>query len=320
MVAMLPSLDLVMVARRTTRFRVPVEKEERTDVNHDSPPKSAAQSESDFERETAVEESGEGRWTTELSDRWNIGENPNGGYLMAVMLRALTSLCPGRDPLSVTAHFLRPGLTGVPTSIEGQIVKPGRVMSTVSGSLSQAGKTRVQMLAGIGHLGSSDVHDQRSATVARPEFAGPEECVGRGNVMQGVDVTLLERVEVRLVPELSIEEPQGSSTSAPAEMKGWIRFADGRSPDASSLPVFADAFPPALFTKFGAIGWVPTLEMTVQVRRQPVDGWIGAHFVCDDLKDGTLIESGSLWDEAGNLVARSRQLGLLIGNESGATA
>ena len=79
-----------------------------------------------------------------------------------------------------------------------------------------------------------------------------------------------------------------------------------------SLPLFCDAFPPSLFALYGYIGWVPTLELTVQIRRKPAAGWILATFETDDLHNGLFIETGTLWDSAGQLVARSRQLAMLL--------
>ena len=95
-------------------------------------------------------------------------------------------------------------------------------------------------------------------------------------------------------------------------MEGWIRFVDGTPPSTLSLPLFADAFPPSLFARYGRVGWVPTVELTVHVRRRPAPGWIQARFECDDLVDGRMVETGTLWDETGAVVARSRQLGLLL--------
>lgn len=54
-----------------------------------------------------------------------------------------------------------------------------------------------------------------------------------------------------------------------------------------SLPLFADASPPSLFARFGGVGWVPTIELTVHLRRRPVDGWVRARFECDDLVGGS---------------------------------
>ena len=118
---------------------------------------------------------------------------------------------------------------------------------------------------------------------------------------------LLSRVEVR-VPEDQLELGTGGA----AHVSGWIRFADGRPPDSLSLALFADAYPPSLFAALGSVGWVPTLEMTVHIRRRPADGWIMATFETDDLSGGRLVETGSLWDHTGALVARCRQLGMLL--------
>ncbi len=76
--------------------------------------------------------------------------------------------------------------------------------------------------------------------------------------------------------------------------------------------LFADAFPPAVHAVVARVGWVPTLELTVHVRRRPAAGWVQARLECDDVADGWMIETGSLWDETGALVARSRQLGLVM--------
>jgi acyl-CoA thioesterase len=56
---------------------------------------------------------------------------------------------------------------------------------------------------------------------------------------------------------------------------------------------------------------VPTIELTVHVRRRPAPGWMLGQFRTLDLIDGRLIEDGVLWDSAGNLVAQSRQLALV---------
>ena len=98
-------------------------------------------------------------------------------------------------------------------------------------------------------------------------------------------------------------------------MSGYIRFADGRAPDTRSLVLFADAFPPSVFSSLGVVGWVPTVELTVHVRARPAPGWIKAVFTTDDLSGGRMIESGKLWDSQGRLVAQSRQLGLVMNSD-----
>ena len=143
--------------------------------------------------------------------------------------------------------------------------------------------------------------------VAPPLIPSPEDCLDRSQLEQGVDLPILNRLDVAIHPDRAYH-----ASSDEAIVEGWIRFSDGTPPSTMSLPLFADAFPPSLFPKFGRVGWVPTVELTVHVRRRPAPGWIQARFECDDLHDGRLIETGTLWDENGAVVARSRQLGLLL--------
>ena len=144
--------------------------------------------------------------------------------------------------------------------------------------------------------------------IAAPTIPPPEECVNRAELLQGVALPIASRVDVRVPADAAI-----GGESNRAITQGWVRLSDGTPPTVLSLPLFADAFPPSLFAKLGSVGWVPTIELTVHVRRRPVDGWIQARFECDDLVGGRMIESGTLWDQTGRVVARSRQLGLLLG-------
>ena len=73
----------------------------------------------------------------------------------------------------------------------------------------------------------------------------------------------------------------------------------------------ADAFPPAVFGLLGPVGWVPTIELTVHLRRRPSPGWLLGEFWSEDLSDGRVLEDGALWDASGHLVAQSRQLALV---------
>ena len=73
----------------------------------------------------------------------------------------------------------------------------------------------------------------------------------------------------------------------------------------------ADCFAPAVFNSgVGHTSWVPTIELTVQVRGRPAPGYLAASFRTRAITGGYLEEDGEVWDGAGNLVALSRQLAL----------
>ena len=241
----------------------------------------------------------------QVQPRWNIGNNPNGGYLLALAAQALRRHMPEQpDPLSLTAHYLRPGLSGQPCRIDTRLLRRGRQLSTLRATLSQDGGTRLELLASMGDLG--DAAPPAQLAMPRPELPPPDQCLARSAPAQGVALPILDQLDVRLHPDEA--RPGGTGR---ARVSGWMRFVDGRAPDALACMLMADAFPPAVFGLLGLVGWVPTIELTVHLRRRPVAGWMLAQFWSHDLADGRVIEDGALWDSSGQLVLQSRQLALV---------
>lgn len=260
-----------------------------------------------FDAETAVVPDGDGRWRTRLHAAWHIGDTANGGYALTPVLRALGEVAGHPDPLSVTTHFLRPATGDLDGQVTAEEIRVGRTTGVVRGALTQDERTRLHVTAVFGTTAeTTDASPEFAPAAPEPdELPPPEACVDRSELTQGVELPILSRVDVRIHPDHAV-----AGGSDRAVISGWIRFADGTVPSMLSLPVFADAFPPSLYPLLGQVGWVPTLELTVHVRRHPSPGWVRARFECDDLHGGRMIESGTLWDAAGHVIARSRQLGL----------
>jgi acyl-coenzyme A thioesterase PaaI-like protein len=71
--------------------------------------------------------------------------------------------------------------------------------------------------------------------------------------------------------------------------------------------MFADIMPPPVFTIYGAFGWVPTVELTVQVRRKPAGGPLLARHTTRQVTRGVAETDTEIWDVNGDLVAMARQ-------------
>ena len=97
-----------------------------------------------------------------------------------------------------------------------------------------------------------------------PTLPAPELCMDRGSALQGVTLPIAERLDVRLNPA---QAAPGQAEAA--AISGWIRFRDGTDPDPQALALFCDAFPPSVFGLLGAVGWVPTVSLNVELRRCP---------------------------------------------------
>lgn len=262
-----------------------------------------------FDVDTAVVADGPGRWVGSVSNRWDIGLVPNGGYVLSIALAALRAAVDQPHPLTVTAHYLGPCAAG-PVDVEVDVVKQGRSLSSGIARLVQGGREKLLVLATFGDLEQQDGPSLVSATP--PVLPHPDEYPTDPRERPTpfpVAPTITRQVEFRPSPGSAralLDDGKGD-----ARIEGWMRFTDGREPDTECLPLFCDALPPAVFAAM-TTGWVPTLELTVHVRGVPAPGWIAAKASSRVIVEGLLEEDCELWDSAGRLVAMSRQLARVL--------
>ncbi|MGK5627932.1 thioesterase family protein [Streptomyces sp. URMC 123] len=267
---------------------------------------------SEFDRDTAVVPRGDGVYEAELSAGWTIVQAVNGGYLLAVLGRALGRALPHPDPFSITAHYLTASQPG-PAVIRTQVARAGRTLSTGQASLYQRDENgaeveRIRVLASYGDL---DALADDVRTSAKPPAMPPREhCLSTADAPESAapfrgSTAIVDRIDLRLDPATS-----GWAVGAPSgrgEMRGWFGLADGRDPDPLSLLLAVDALPPTGFD-LGLAGWVPTVELTVHVRARPAPGPLRVAIVTRNLAGGFLEEDAEVWDAEDRLVAQSRQL------------
>jgi acyl-coenzyme A thioesterase PaaI-like protein len=260
-----------------------------------------------FFTDTRVERRDDDRFEATVTDRWSVmGHAPNGGYLMAVAARAMAAVAAHPHPVTVTAHFLRPPVPGDVT-VDTEVLKTGRRHTHVGARLLQDGQECVRLLAGFADLDSADgpteVHRQPLELPAVSACFDPNAAD-----TDGFAPPILRRFDHRMPPG-AMDWIDGRP-SGRGEISGYCRFADDEPMDVFGLLVVADAYPPAIFNAGGAVGWVPTVEMTVQIRKRPAPGWLSTRFTTSHVTRGYLEEDGEVWDAEGDVVALSRQLAL----------
>lgn len=263
---------------------------------------------SQFERDTFLTHAGNGVFHGALSAAWAIGAVPNGGYVMAVACRALSTVLDLPHPASITGHYLAPTQAG-PVQVQTETIRRGRRISTGMARLVQGGRERVRFVGAFTDHAHSTGLDLD--TVSPPEISGLAQCVPMAELSPR-PVAIHEQLLARLDPASATHWLRGDP-QADTELRTWLGFADGSDTDVFSLPLFADALPPPLFRRVGFGGWVPTVELTVQVHRVPAPGLLRARFVTRHVTGGLLHEDGELWDSADRLVALSRQLAIIGG-------
>lgn len=257
----------------------------------------------DFDSAIAVRSLGDGVYDTAIRDGWDIVGNANGGYLLALVAEAMKAESGRRDPITITAHYLSPGLVGDATTTV-HVVKQGRRFATVQAVLQRDGKDVMRVMGIFGDVDADPLHPKR--TLARPEMPTYDECLRR-DAGDGAPA-IMTKVPVRLHPDdvgFAVGSPSGNAT-----MRGWVQFADERPHDTVSLLLASDALPPPIFNIDGETGWVPTVELTVHVFARPAPGPLLCSFDSDIVQAGMLEEDGVMWDSRGVCVATSRQIAL----------
>ena len=250
---------------------------------------------------------GEPTGAVTFPERWTMGPGfAHGGYLMSVALAGAAPLSPRPDPVTMSAHFVRPGRVGE-AIVERRLVKAGRSLATVVCDVVQDGNVAVTTITTFGDLSTAGDIAYRSATF--PDIDPPDRCIPADRSQNPLIPRMVDNLDLRLTPA-STRWVRGE-TLEEARMEGWVAFADGRPIDILALPMLADALPPPVFSVGAFAPWTPTIELTLHVRRRPSTDLLAVSFRTG-LIGGTYFESsGTLWNEDGSLVAMSRQLQLI---------
>ena len=260
-----------------------------------------------FDADTAVTPLGENRFEAQLSESWWVGRGPNGGYLAAVLLRALQAVAPERPPRSLTIHFLKPPDAGR-AEIEVRVDRAGRRASFLSARLLQEGELQATALAALSDAWPGPDY----AAAAMPEVPPAEA------------LPVLEREAIgappffdnyRAIPALGETPFSGGSEPSGGV---WIGAAQPRVLDAPLAAALLDAWFPMPFILLDAPKPAPTLDYTVHFRaplplpRSSPEDLHLAVFRSALARDGFFEEDGELWSPGGELLAQSRQLALIL--------
>ncbi|HEY4402993.1 MAG TPA: thioesterase family protein [Acidimicrobiia bacterium] len=265
----------------------------------------------DFDRETAVRPLGDGRYESRLDRAWWVHRGPNGGYLAAIVLRALTEAVDDaeRSPRSLTVHYVAPPAEGaleVATTVE----RAGRSLTSCSARLTQDGKLIGLALGAFSKARPGPEFSDLRPPAAPPVEESPEIDVPPDDAFMP-DIAF--RWENRMVRGGFPLEATGE-----AVITRWIRLPEGRVVDGLVAAAVTDAVIPAVFGRVEAQIIVPTVDLTIHFRSSlPLpdakpDDYVLADFRTNVAAEGFLEEDGEIWSRDGVLLAQSRQLAAIL--------
>jgi acyl-CoA thioesterase len=261
-----------------------------------------------FDLDTDVEKLGEGRFSVEISERWWVGRGPNGGYVAALIMRAIeATAASGRAPRSLTTHFPRAPKPG-PAEISVTVEREGSKASFLGARLEQAGEVQATAQAVLSEGWDADGFSELEMPTVEPpgELYSPDPA----------DVEPMPA----MIQNYSVKPALGDPAfSGGAPRSGvWIRAREPRLMDAPLAAAILDAWFPAPFVRLSEPALAPTIDYTVHFRSplpppsaEPADPYL-AVFSSGLARDGFVEEDGELWSVDGTLLAQSRQLALLL--------
>ena len=264
-----------------------------------------------LDEDTALRATGDGVWEGAVAAGWETPRGPLGGYVMAIVLRALAAAVddPQRQPRAVTMHFLRVPEAG-PVEVRATVEREGRSLSSASARLEQVGKLLGLALGAYSRPWDSPHLPAPPMPAVEPPDA--ERAPGR---------ELPEAKPPEFVQRLTMQHRFGPAPFSGAELGetgGWLGLREERPIDELAIAVLADAWFPAPWPRLAALAPAPTIDLTIHFRAllPLAGGLLLGRFRSSLVRDGFFEEDGELWNADGALVAQSRQLGLLLGAQA----
>lgn len=253
-----------------------------------------------FDRDTKLRETAPSVYSGAISENWLINKNPNGGYLMAILARAMTDKSEKQSTPIITANYIsrcRPGKV----EVRVEEISVSKQFSRYEARLFQDG---VEKTRAFGTFASenSECAINRNETSA-PLLSSREACIGMPPIP---GYTVFDNLDLLLDPPCA-GWLQGKLIET-SENRGWFRFRETRRHDIFSVLQIIDSMPPAAFASQGVAAWVPTIELSVSIRNIPDTEWLRCALRTRHITCGLLEADCEVWDETGNLVAISRQI------------
>jgi acyl-CoA thioesterase len=289
-----------------------------TDFDRDTAVRVVERSERDAQPSSVV-------LAADVSPDWRAGRGPHGGYLAAMILRALlvTVDDAARSPRSLTIHYARAPLPG-PVSIRTTVERAGRSLSTLSARIEQDGTLVALALAAF----SVPWPAPEIADLPMPDVAPPDPLRQSGKLLFDGAPPFTQHLVLQ--PRIGVIPFQGASE--PMDVGAWLGLAEPRPVDVLSLAFLSDAMFSPPFIRIDQPATSPTIDLTIHFRtalptHDPSDAGDGptragatgdpdelcfARFRSGRVHEGFFEEDGAIWGADGSLLAQSRQLAILM--------
>lgn len=263
-----------------------------------------------FQRGTALTHLGDGVYDGALDPAFGAANGPHGGYVAAVLLRALTAAVddPGRPVRALTIHYVSPAMLGERVRLETAIERTGKSMTNASVRASQQDRLVAYGMAAFSAAREDIVpfDDAPLPTTKRPEdgIVFPQDAPGYPEFGR--------RLEYR-----GVIGARPFSGAPEARLGSWVRMREPEPVDAPIVAMYADAMAPAMWPRVTTPVMSVTVDLTIHFRlplpdeSHALDAWHLIVAKTRAVRDGFADIDADIWDPAGRCIAHGRQLAVV---------
>ena len=268
-----------------------------------------------FENSIAIDRSDENLFSMTPSKDYFVGNTPHGGYLTAVMQKAISLSMP--HPHLINSNTLYLDRTEPrEISIRVEKIRESRGSSVGQVSLIQDDKLRC-MMTGI----CSDFNYMNGVNdleTLPPNIFNEKRdlfiSLNFDNKQEGFTPSFIKQTKCDIAKKHAWWLKNENDLGDEARCAGFISMGE-EIPDQFVLSFYSDFFPPVVMNKYGPLGWVPTLSLTTNIRQLPTTSELFMDVIAKDLNKGFFEQDCQIWDLNKNLVATSRQLTRILKSE-----
>ena len=245
-----------------------------------------------------------------------VGNTPHGGYLNAVMSKALLSTLPHKNIISSSTQYLD-RTDSVDTFLEVEILRESRGSSAGLVKLIQDNKICSTMTGTCSDFermkGFHDL-ESRLPDIFNSHDHNEYKELNYDKISKGFTPAFIKQLDCKINPDHAWWDKDPLDNNAEARCSAFLEMSGGMA-DQFCLAYYSDILPPVVSNKYGALGWIPTLTLTTHIRMMPTTSKLFADFKASDINNGYFEQDARIWDLNGNFVASSRQLARILKSE-----
>jgi len=266
-----------------------------------------------FQKAISIEQKSDNLFEFTPDKKYSVGATPNGGYLAAVMHKALVSVLPHSCSINSNVWYLD-RTDHQPVDIKVTPIRISKGTSVGDVELIQGDKITCKMTGICTDLDKLSGYSDLQTPLPRIFHQSNHDSyvpMNYDSLQKGFTPEFVKQLSLSVHPDHVWWSRNSHGEGCDARCSGFVEL-EGDLPDQFALSYLADILPPVVTNKYGPLGWIPTLTLTTSIKQLPSTQKVFIDAIATDLNKGYFEQNLSMWDLNENLVATSRQIAKVL--------